>query len=126
MLLPMELVRHILDWVPDVDPDIKRRVGLIKKIDINKFAEINKVCRVYSSTAKNAYTGLTAHIYTLPYYDMESTLWNVEGCLILNIVKRNNTVFGNSGISFSTLKTVCNCDAHKSANLCPLHICKAN
>ncbi len=125
MFLPIELIRHTLDFLPNVDPDIKRNIGLIKKIDLNNFAEIKKVCRVFSSTATNTYTGLTATIYNLPYYELESTLWNVEGCLILNIVKRNATVFGNASTCFSTIKTVCNC-SKIGVNRCPLHICRAN
>jgi len=125
MLLPIELIRYTLDWVPDLDPDIKRQLGLIKKIDINKFKEIKRVCRVFSTTAKNSYTGLTATVYTLPYYELESTVWNIDGCLILNIVKRNSTVFGNASTGFSTVKTVCKC-LPNSANCCPLHICRAN
>ena len=125
MLLPIELIRYTLDWVPDLDPDIKRQLGLIKKIDINKFKEIKRVCRVFSGEAKNTFTGIKADIYKLPYYELESSVWNIKGCLILNIVKRNSTVFGNASTGFSTIKNVCNCNPNTPMT-CPLHICSAN
>ena len=109
-MLPIELIRNILEFLPNIDPDIKREYGLIKKIDETRYEPIKRVCRVYSNKASNLITNSIAYIYELPYYELESFLWNVHGCLIINITKRTNSVFGNSSTSYSTVKTICNCN----------------
>lgn len=120
MLLPIELIRYTLDFVPNLDIDIKRETGLIKKIDLSLFEEIKKVCRVYDTESNNVVTNQKAAIYKLPYYEQESSLWNINGCLIINIIKRHQTAFGNSSTIYSSIKTICNC----CASVCQLNLIK--
>lgn len=42
--LPIEIVRNIFDYVPNLDMDIKREFGLIKKLDLSLYKIIESVC----------------------------------------------------------------------------------
>ena len=65
-LLPLELIRHILGYIKDVDIDIRRAVGMYSRIDMRQFSKLKIGYRFYGDISKYMVRITQVNLYDFP------------------------------------------------------------
>lgn len=65
-LLPFELVRHILGYLPYVDIDLRRAVGMYSRIDLSRFPNQKLGYRSYEDITKYMVRITMFNLYDFP------------------------------------------------------------